>query len=303
MMLMRFNDILRARSTAGVLLGALLLSACGGSSQNVRPVTADEKLNADDEPMASVKEYHRYHHHGGVTLFIAMSLDTLGVSPDRQAAVERIRTQLHSQMEPARVAEQSLVSTLADGLAAGTLDPAKVDAALIQVRVANAAVYDASVSALNELHNLLTPPERAVLVDKVSSHWAVWQKANDDPESATENDGHLATLAVDLDLTSDQVRKIRAALGVGASAVPRLDPLAIGARLHAFGDAFESDSFDAKKLTTVNDANALVAGWGAGHMAHFVEATLLVLTADQRAELAQHLRSHASHGLASGGAL
>jgi Spy/CpxP family protein refolding chaperone len=283
MMLMRFNDILRARSTAGVLLGALLLSACGGSSQNVRPVTADEKLNADDEPMASVKEYHRYHHHGGVTLFIAMSLDTLGVSPDRQAAV--------------------LVSTLADGLAAGTLDPAKVDAALIQVRVANAAVYDASVSALNELHNLLTPPERAVLVDKVSSHWAVWQKANDDPESATENDGHLATLAVDLDLTSDQVRKIRAALGVGASAVPRLDPLAIGARLHAFGDAFESDSFDAKKLTTVNDANALVAGWGAGHMAHFVEATLLVLTADQRAELAQHLRSHASHGLASGGAL
>jgi len=27
-------------------------------------------------------EHHRHHHHGGVTLFIAMSLDTLGVSPN-----------------------------------------------------------------------------------------------------------------------------------------------------------------------------------------------------------------------------
>ena len=81
-------------------------------------------------------------------------------------------------MEPARAAEQSLLATLADGLAGANLDAARVDAAVAQVSAAAAAVHDASADALNELHAVLTPPERGALVDKVEAHWAVWQKAN-----------------------------------------------------------------------------------------------------------------------------
>jgi Spy/CpxP family protein refolding chaperone len=283
------------RIVTAVLVGALATVACGGGAANVRSVATGSA--ADDDATAGLKEYHRYHHHGGVTLFLAMSLDTLAVSPEQHAAVEKIRVELLSQMEPSRVAEQTLVTTLAEGLATGNLEAAKVDAAMMQVKVAAAAVHDASASALNELHGLLTPPQRAALVDKVSSHWAVWQQANDAESRAGGNDdGHLATLAVDLDLTTDQVDKIRAGLGERLKGVPRLDPQEITTHLQAFGDAFRAETFDAKKLMTANDANAHVAGWGAAHLASFVETAVLVLTPDQRAQLAQHLREHAAHG-------
>jgi hypothetical protein len=69
-----------------------------------------------------------------------MSLDTLGLSPEQKPAVEKIRSDLHARMEPARAAEQNLLGTLADGLAVGVLDPAKVDAAVGQLTKAAASV-------------------------------------------------------------------------------------------------------------------------------------------------------------------
>jgi Spy/CpxP family protein refolding chaperone len=276
---------------ATLLAGAQATGACGGGGANARPATAASA--AEDDAMASLEEYHRYHHHGGVTLFVAMSLDTLAVSPEQRAAVEKIRIDLHSYLEPARVAEQSLAVTLADGLTAGHLDLAKMNSALMQVSLAAAPARDASVRALGELHGLLTPPQRAALVDKVLAHWAVWQKANDAGE---QSDGFLATLTGDLDLTPDQVSKIRAGLGEKQKRAPRLDPQEIATHLHAFSNAFRSEVFDAKNLTSASDANTHVAGWGAAHLASFVETALLILTPDQRSQLAQELREHAAHG-------
>jgi Spy/CpxP family protein refolding chaperone len=241
-------------------------------------------------------EHHRFHHHGGVTLFIAMSLDTLGVSPERRAAVEKLRADLQTRMEPARAAEQTLMVALADGLAAPNFDTVRVDAAIAQVRASAAAVHDASIDALNELHAVLTPPERAALVDKVEAHWAVWQKANAEAIGPVPADGgHLATLKADLDLTPDQVDKIRAGLGEGMKGVPRFDRDQIATRLHAFDDAFRSEKFDARVMTTAGAADAHLAGWGAAHMAHFIETVSPVLTTDQRAKLAQRLHEHATH--------
>jgi Spy/CpxP family protein refolding chaperone len=157
-------------------------------------------------------------------------------------------------------------------------------------------VHDASADALNELHATLTPPERNALVDKVEAHWAVWQKSNaDETAVAKADDSHLATIATDLNLTPDQTAKIRAGLADGMKSVPRLDPQEVSAHLHAFDEAFRSDKFDAKTLTTANGANAHLAGWGASHMAHFVEVIAPVLTPDQRSQLAQRLREHATH--------
>ena len=248
---------------ATVLVGTWGTIGCGGSSANTPPPATAAKA-ADDDISAGLVEHHRYHHHGGVTLIIAMSLDTLGVSPEKKAAVEKIRTDLHTRMEPARAAEQKLVTTLADGLAAGNLDTPSVDAAVAQVTAAAATVHDASADALNELHAVLTPPERVALVDKVEAHWAVWQKANShEADPAKQEHDHLATLAKDLGLTQDQVDKIRAGLGERMKAVPRLDSQEIATHLRAFGDAFRSEKFDAKVLTTANGANSHLAGWGA----------------------------------------
>ncbi|HXN31058.1 MAG TPA: Spy/CpxP family protein refolding chaperone [Polyangiaceae bacterium] len=281
----------------GLVLGLGVVSVgCGGGAASSPPPASATSSAPDEEATADLTEHHRYHHHGGVTLFVAMSLDALGLSAEERGAVEKIRTDLQARMEPARMADQSLVAALADGLTAGNIDTAKVDAGVAQVTAAAAATHQASAAALNDLHAVLTPPQRAALVDKVEAHWAVWQKANaEETGPAKAEGGHLAMLANDLGLTADQVDKIRAALGEGMKAVPRFDPQEVANHLRAFGDAFRSESFDAKALTTASGADAHLVGWGAAHLAHFVEAASPVLTPDQRSKLAERLREHATH--------
>jgi Spy/CpxP family protein refolding chaperone len=278
---------------ASVLFGAGLTLGCGGSSANTPPPTPAVSTTSavDDEATDALMEYHRYHHHGGVTLFIAMSVDTLGLSSERRAAVEKIRADLHAAMEPARTAERNLMATLADGLTAAKLDSAKVEAGIAQVIAAAAASHDASADALNRLHAVLTPAERTALVDKVESHWAVWRQTN---AEQTGRD-HLTMLATELDLTPEQVEAVRTGLARRTKAAPQLEPQELATQLRAFGDEFRSEDFDARALSTAAAANAQLAGWGAGRLARVVEVAAPVLTSSQRAALAQKLRAHAAH--------
>jgi hypothetical protein len=78
--------------------------------------------------------------------------------------------------------------------------------------------------------------------------------------------------------------------------VPRLDPRETTAQIAAFGDAFRKEAFDARGLHSAGETNAHVAAWGAAHLAHFVEAAILVLDVDQRTALAQRLREHTTNG-------
>jgi len=232
-----------------------------------------------------------------VTLFIAMSLDTLGVSPEQRAAVEKIRAELRAELESARVADQRLVATLADGLAAATFDSTKIDAALAQVTRAVGAAHEASLEALNALHAALTPPQRAALVDKVEAHWAVWKQANaDETGTVTDpSDGHLARLARELALTPEQTTEIRRDLAHGKIA-SHLDEDEVAAHLRVFGDAFRAETFDAKALGASAAVNARMARWGAAHLVRVVEVMSPILTQDQRVTLAHKLREHATHG-------
>ncbi len=249
--------------------------------------------------MAGLLEHHRYHHHAGVTLFIAMSLDTLGVADDKRAAIQKIQTDLHTRFQPALAADQKLVATLADGVAASNVDSAKVDAALSDVVVAAGLVRDASTDALNQLHALLAPAERAALIDKVEAHWAVWQRANaEDGPTGTSDESHLAVLAADLGLTDAQVAKTEEHLGTSMKPVARVDTQAMTANLKKFGDAFRSESFDARTFTGesgANGADARMAGWGAAYLAHMIEALSPELTPEQRPKLVERLRAHAGH--------
>jgi Spy/CpxP family protein refolding chaperone len=282
------------------IVAALLLSTgasigCAGTAANNSPSKVASVSPEEEAATAGLLEHHRHHHHGGVTLLIAMSLDTLGVSPEQKPAVEKIRRDLHAQMEPARAAEQNLVSTLADGLAGGTIDSVKVEVAVTQLVSAAAMIHDASTDALNELHAILTPYQRTALVDKLEAHWSVWQKAN-----IAEND-HLAELALDLDLAPDQVDRIRARMSEAMKGAPPFDPQEVGGHIRAFGDAFRAPTFDAKALATWSPAMSQMVGWGAEHMARFIETAGPLLTANQRGNLARMLRQHASHNPSADG--
>ena len=290
----------RARALV-CLVAALAAFGCSGKSGSSAGAATPPTVSspASDEQMAGLLEHHRYHHHGGVTLFIAMSLDTLGVSPEKRAQVQKIQAELHTRLQPALAADQKFVATLADGVAASSLDTAKVDAAVAEVVVAAGLVRDASTDALNELHAVLSPAERAALVDKVEAHWAVWQRSNAEDASGPDADeGHLSVLAADLKLTEQQIQKTRANLGGSLKTVQRVDPKDIASELKKFGEAFRSDSFDAKTFTTESGPSgpdARLAGWGASYLAHFVEAVSPELTAEQRTQLAERLRAHAGH--------
>ncbi|HEX3345724.1 MAG TPA: periplasmic heavy metal sensor, partial [Polyangiaceae bacterium] len=166
-------------------------------------------MTADDEAVnENLRNYHRHHHHGGVTMFISMAIDTLGLDPAKKTQVEKIQSDLHAKMAPARDAEHDVVTTLADGIAAGKIDTAKVDAAIAKEGTASAGIHAATMDALTQLHDALSPAERAALVDKVKAHADVWRKVNvDEKASSKEKGGHLAKLTELLTLTPDQVDK------------------------------------------------------------------------------------------------
>jgi hypothetical protein len=251
-----------------------------------------------DDESAGLLEHHRYHHHGGVTLLVAMSLDTLGVAPDQRSVVEQIRRDLLARLDPARTAEQHLAIVLADGVATSSLDVDAANGAVAQLVTVSAAIPQASAALLNQLHGVLTPVQRSTLIDKVLSHWAVWRQANDDATGAPESPrGSAGALVLDLGLTADQADRVTAALHQASSL--RLDTLQVSNYLQTFGDAFRRETFEANDLVAAGAASAQMVSWGAAHFARVVETLSPVLTVDQRARFAQMLREHATHNPSS----
>jgi Spy/CpxP family protein refolding chaperone len=293
MMVSRFEF---ASSRRAIALGALFVS--GALAVEARAVEAPVTV---DQAASELMEHHRHHHHGGVTQFIAMSLDTLGVSDSKRPKVEAVQVDLHACMTPAREIENDLLVTMADGITAGTIDTGKVDAKIAQLDAAATTVHVCSADALNKLHAVLSPTERRALVEKVQAHWGVWRHVNHEAEvGGKEQGGRLADLAQELGLTTDQVEKMAAALQAGlASLAGKFEPKKVEEHVQEFSTAFVDKSFDAKSLTS--NANGHVATCGARRMSLFYETVTPLLTPDQRTTLAQHLREHAGQQLAASG--
>jgi Spy/CpxP family protein refolding chaperone len=248
---------------------------------------------ADDEAInEELRNYHRHHHHGGLTSYISLAIDTLGLDATKKAQVEKIQTDLRAKMAPARDAEHDLFSTIADGVAAGKIDTAKVDAAIAKEAAASATIHTAVVDSLSQLHDALSPVERAALVDKVNAHHEVWRKVNVDEKPGSKDKGtHLAKLTELLALTPDQVDKITKALAADVPPKPENDPKAVDAHVQAFATAFVADKFDPKSLAPQATAAAgHTARHGGARLARFFEAVTPVLTPEQRTKLAAHLR-------------
>jgi Spy/CpxP family protein refolding chaperone len=250
----------------------------------------------DDTASVELKAHHR-HHHGGFVGFVLAAVETLGVTPEQQAGIDKIKADLKAKVEPIRVANGAVINTIADGVGSGTLDQAKLDAAIAGVTAAAGQVHAATADALNQLHDLLRPEQRVSLVDKVEAHFSIWKDSNagDQATDNAKSDGHIAHLAKEVGLSDDQVTKVRAAL----TALPPpsrgpFDPAAAEAHMKAFGTAFVADKFDAKTLTTADSANTKVTTWGAARMVRFYQALTPVLTADQRAKISAKLREHAN---------
>jgi Spy/CpxP family protein refolding chaperone len=281
-------------STANAAAAASASAAAAASASAAAAAEKEKAENAaaaaeQDKATQHLHSHHRHHHHGGIAMFIDMAVDSLGLPADKKAQVEKIQADLHAKMAPSRDAEHAVLQLLADGVAAGKIDDAKLDAALKKQEAASAAIHAANADALNQLHDALSPAERAALVDKVKAHAEVWKKVNHDEEQGSkEKGGHLAHLTEMLSLTPDQAEKISAALQKDAP--PKPDLAAVDAHIKAFEAAFEADKFDAKTLTTANAANSAISKHGSARMVRFYKIVTPLLTPEQRTKLAEHIR-------------
>ena len=149
---------------------------------------------------------------------------------------------------------------------------------------------------MNRLHALLTPAEREVVVDKVQAHWEIWRDVNDEPEAGGKTQGsRLADLSDELNLSTNQVDQLSAALTLAFAPMKELALEPPQTHVLAFAAAFVFDAFDARKVLT--DANETLAAHGARRMAIFYATVTPLLNSEQRAELAELLREHAHHPL------
>jgi Spy/CpxP family protein refolding chaperone len=269
------------------------------SAEEAVPATGE----ADDEQSPGADElraFHR-HHHTGFIGFALISISTLGVSSQEQAAVDQIKKDLEAKFRPARDAEAAFLNAVADGVAAGQIDNAKVDPTVAKITELSTQMDDVTNDGLNKLHAVLSAPERQALALKVQAHYQIWFKANAD-EAAQPNQekegGHIHHLAKVLALSADQVSKIddefTKSIGMAFAGAGRFDTKGAEQHLNAFVAAFPNDNFDAKTLTTADKANSSVATWGAQRMLRMYQAMVPVLTPDQRTKLAALLREHAT---------
>ncbi len=286
-------------SSSGAGAASASASAAAGGSVAVSPpapTVPAEPVTADDSVNDALRDYHR-HHHGGLTTFISMAVDTLGLDEAKRASVEKIQSDLRAKTAPARDAENELLAAIADGVLAGKLDTAKINAAVEKHAAASTGIHEATADALTQLHDALTPAERAALVDKVKAHWEVWHKVNVDEKAGNKDEkgGHLAKLTKVLAFTPDQVDKISAALATDAPVTPKTDPKTEDGHVQSFAAAFLADKFDAKSLAPSATASAgHVARLGGGRLVRFYAAVTPVLTPQQRTTLAAEIRERAN---------
>ena len=239
---------------------------------------------------------HRHHAHGGIGALVAMSLKDLDLSADQRAAVEKIKTDLATKLEPAKAAGKDLAGVLADGVAAGKIDRAKADAAIGKLASQVDLQQGASLDALNQLHAALTPAQRTALSDALRAHYAKWREAQgrDEQDDGKNHSGHVLALVKDLGISRDQAQQIKASFKTLMKASSQeAEPPKVEAHLNGLADGFKKDMFDARSLKTTPSAGASMAKWGSVRMARFLEAAAPVLTADQRTRLAEMIRARA----------
>ena len=294
---------MKLSSLACVLL--LAAHGCGSSpppppaAPEVAPATepTDQVGASEDDSTSDLAEHHRHHHHGGIAMFVAMSVDTLGIDDNQRAQIEKIQADIYAGLKPAHDAEKAVLLALADGVAAGNVDQARTEAAIAELGKVSASTHDVVEDSLNALHQTLTAQQRQALVDKVEAHLSVWHETNSSNETAEKDKhgGHLAKLATDLALTPDQVEKIRSNFTTSMGAAPKFDRAEVDADFKEFAPAFASDTFDAHAIKNDGIVSSHMAVWGLTRMSHLYAAAAPVLTPEQRTKAADHLRHHANY--------
>ena len=225
--------------------------------------------------------------HGEGLVGEALKLDSL--TPEQRSSIEQLVQERKSAAVPARAADAQVLTQLAHQVEQASVDSQGLEASLGVERTAVSAERAADRDALVKLHSILTPAQRAQLVDKIeasSAKWAEKREAREGKEKSTQGEKREGRGGGKLGLTAEQRAQIKSNLA--SERTPKTaDQIKAEREAHkAALESFRGDSFDPTPLVRVE-----VRGEHAEKMA---KAVVPVLSPAQRATYASELRSQAA---------
>ncbi len=255
------------------------------------------------------------------------TLDSLDLKPEQKTAVDAIEADMEKTGEAAKDPKAKLEGDVADGVAAGKLDHKKTDADIKALADAVAATEPQMQDAMNRLYKTLDADQRKKLIEtmrekgkEMKEHMAEHEGKGPGHEhdgkgpmaggKEHEHDGKgpgmdhehemhegmMGKLFDDLALTPEQKTKLHTKLEAQMKADHAANKLKweeMEKHMDAVGTAFEGDKFDAKKAGVGTHTKEMVKAM-ATQKVQFVETVLAVLTPEQRAKFADHLKAHAN---------
>jgi Spy/CpxP family protein refolding chaperone len=269
---------------AGATLG---LGGCAGDDA-AHPSVQDARAggNRPEHPAPGDQSQQ-----AAASTLLTMALQGVKLEDQQQNDIKRIRQELHDKLEPTRVAERTLLKQLADGVAAGQIDEAKIAPAVADLATAAASSRELGAAAINRLHQSLKPDQRQALAEEVIARWstATTDQAKSDRFGRPDE---LRIVIKDVDMTPDQVDQVlmQSQTSMTGSIV---DPWRVDTHLERL-DQFRGDKFDATAYTGEKTQFSLAVTEEAKRVMRLYLAVAPVLKPEQRAKLAQHLRDRAS---------
>ena len=169
-------------SIFGTCIASLAINACGGSpppapaapppapTMSAAPApTPAPVVSAAPAPAAAAapaperKPEHKFHH-PAVGMLLAEA-GQVGLKPEQQTAVDAIKADLDKQADSTKEQRTQLTNDIADGIAAGKLDKAKIDADQKKLEKAADATAKGVQDSINKLHQTLDAAQRKKLVE------------------------------------------------------------------------------------------------------------------------------------------
>ncbi|HEY5242936.1 MAG TPA: Spy/CpxP family protein refolding chaperone [Polyangiaceae bacterium] len=230
-------------------------------------------LAQDAQPQG---QHGQGHHRGGQReglLGAALKLDSL--TPAQRAQIEQLATERRAAGVPVRQADAQVLTVLAQQVEAAKVDKAALAPSIAAEKNAAKAERQVDAAVLAKLHDVLTPAQRGQLVDGIEARVA---------QGRGEKGGKERMGAGKLGLSDQQKAEIRANLE--ASRGPAKRPEGERGQRKTALESFRGDSFDAGALAKMERHG--------GREARMTEAMIPVLTPNQRATVAAHLRNRAA---------
>lgn len=208
---------------------------------------------------------------------IAQALRQLQLSPEQTQAIEQLRGSLEGSDTVVENAQGDLLSALAGQLAQGRIDPSALQP---QINALVSAVQEASPTmrgALEDLHSILDPSQRAQLANAIQQSVQAGAQAGDSRQM-------LDAWGNQLGLNDQQKEQLQSALS-------RFRPLAEQSRreLVQVLDAFKGEQFSIDKIVPSNQVASHANAMAQGTIA-MMDTLAHILTPEQRARVADMLR-------------